>query len=223
MHKRILIVDDENNFLAGLSEALYKYCHYQGEITAVTNGIEAIDAIHSSAFDICFLDINLPDINGLEIMKQINKVSPKTKIAFMSGSFITDDMRTDIESGSSIFFSKPIDLDQIRDFIHHMEENERASPLENPAKPRAERRNSPRRLYSQPVNYSLGVFHDALLKFDQTSTIVDISEGGIGMTVDHFIKAGQIIRLDEDMEYKSGLIKWSCKENHLWRAGIKFL
>ncbi|RJQ49018.1 MAG: response regulator [Nitrospiraceae bacterium] len=224
MQKKILIVDDEINFLYGLSRALNKYCRYNGDIMTVNNGMKAMDAINSCAFDICFLDLNLPDISGFEIMRRINNISPKTKIAIMSGSFLTDEMKEQIKGGSSIFFSKPIELDQIKDFIEHIKEKDNGvNDHEEAGEMPDEKRSFQRRAFTETVRYSLGVFNDDTLKFNQFIDIVDISEGGLGVKADHFLKAGQILKFDYAIEKKMGIVKWSTKVHDHWRAGIKFL
>jgi len=120
--KKILIVDDDQYILEVMSKALCKVCNFRGEIKTVKNGKDAIKEVSDCFYNICFLDIKLPDLNGLDVMKKIKEISPETRIAIMSGSFITDDMKRAIEEGASLFIEKPFDLSQIKPFVKQVSE-----------------------------------------------------------------------------------------------------
>ncbi len=115
--KRILIVDDETLILSQMSEALYICCDFKGEIQTVESGNDAISEISRCLYHICFLDINLPDMDGLEVMKRINVISPETSIVIMTGSFINDEMKMEIDAGASLFAEKPLDFCKIESFM----------------------------------------------------------------------------------------------------------
>jgi DNA-binding NtrC family response regulator len=118
MKKRILIVDDEPLILSQMSKALYAICGFHGEIITAANGEDAIKEIDCSFYNICFLDIRLPDMNGLDVMKKIKKMSPDTVIAIMTGSYITEDMERTIGEGASLFLEKPFDFSKIKFFMN---------------------------------------------------------------------------------------------------------
>ena len=120
MKKRILIVDDEPLILSQMSKAIYTICGFHGEIKLVENGEDAIKEIRRFFYNICFLDIGLPDINGLDVMKMINEISPDTRIAIMTGSYVTDDVQRTIDEGASLFLEKPFDFHQIKAFINNV-------------------------------------------------------------------------------------------------------
>lgn len=132
MKKRILIVDDEPLILSQMSRALHAICAFHGEIKIVGNGEDAIEEIRRLFFNICFLDIGLPDMNGLDVMKKINEISSDTRIAIMTGSYVTEDMQRTIDEGASLFLEKPFDFQQIKAFmnkvlgvggVHYREQN----------------------------------------------------------------------------------------------------
>ena len=117
MTHKILIVDDQKYFLSGLAAALKRIFKYPGEIQTVENGTEAIAEIRSTFYDICFLDLNLPDIYGLDVMKKVQDISPETKIVIMTADAIDEDLKKEVEDRVSLLISKPVDLPQIREFI----------------------------------------------------------------------------------------------------------
>ena len=115
--KRILIVDDETLILSQMSEALSICCDFKGEIKTVENGNDAITEINRCFYQICFLDINLPDMDGLEVMQRIKAISPETSIVIMTGSFINDEMQMAIDASASLFADKPLDFCKIDSFM----------------------------------------------------------------------------------------------------------
>ncbi len=122
MIKRILIVDDEPLILTNMSDALHSVCGFLGEITTVENGRDAIKAVTESSYNMCFLDVNLPDLNGLDVMKEIYVRSPETCIVIMSGASVTDDMKNAIDEFSALYTEKPFDLQQIKAFLNQAQQ-----------------------------------------------------------------------------------------------------
>lgn len=109
--KRILVVDDEQLLLQGFGKALQSDVT---EVTTVETGKAALSEIASSHFHLCFLDVFLPDIDGVEVLKRIKILSPKTKVIIMTAGIITDGMKESIEQNAYMFIPKPFDLLQVR-------------------------------------------------------------------------------------------------------------
>jgi len=109
--KRILIVDDQPFLLYGMERALKT----EGtEVSTTDAGRIALSAIESSSYDLCFLDVFLPDVNGVELLEQFKQVSPATKVIMMTGGIITQSMQEHIEKNAYMFITKPFDLLQIK-------------------------------------------------------------------------------------------------------------
>jgi two-component SAPR family response regulator len=68
--KKILIVDDDKFILQTMSKALRRVCNFRGEIKTVKSGEDAVEEISNCFYNICFLDIKLPDLNGLDVMNK---------------------------------------------------------------------------------------------------------------------------------------------------------
>ena len=79
---RVLFVDDEPLILHIISRFLNRSVMAK----TVTSAEEALDEIVAQHYDLCFLDIILPGMTGLDAMKIINELSPTTKVALMTGS-----------------------------------------------------------------------------------------------------------------------------------------
>jgi DNA-binding NtrC family response regulator len=108
--KRILIVDDEPLIRSGLSRALKDIAVVE---TAET-GEQATARVTASSFDVCFLDIVLPDVSGLVVMQQIKKMSPNTKIVIMT-AYASDTTKEEIRKEAYLFMEKPLNLSQIKE------------------------------------------------------------------------------------------------------------
>ena len=106
---RVLVVDDEPLILW----CIYKFLEKKVVVKAVSTAEEALDEIEVQHYDLCFLDIILPGMTGLDAMKIINELSPKTKVAIMSASSIDEDMQEQIDDFAYTFIEKPFALSDI--------------------------------------------------------------------------------------------------------------
>lgn len=112
--KRILIVDDEPLIRYALSEALRRVgCG----VTAVANGKDANNEIHRSFYDICFLDVRLPDANGLDLMTGLREISPATRIIIMTAVDLTKRQVDELRAKGCHYLSKPFDLKEAHSLV----------------------------------------------------------------------------------------------------------
>ncbi len=114
---RVLVVEDESTFLKLMETYLKKLgCSF----TLCRNGREAVDAVKAYAYDICFMDIMMPVMNGIEatqiIREECSKVLPIVAVT-SSGMKATRDTCLDV--GMNDFVMKPVSMDVIRDAIIH--------------------------------------------------------------------------------------------------------
>ncbi len=114
---RVLIVDDEPLILLVLSMLFKK----NAEVKTVTSAEEAINEIKMQYYDLCFLDVVLPGMNGLEAMKIINVLSPNTKVAIMTGSSLDEAIKMQIDALAYEFIEKPFELSRIREIAHKVD------------------------------------------------------------------------------------------------------
>lgn len=82
--KRILVVEDEVPFGNVLYKLLRSYDH---EVSIAGTGRKAIDMAAAGSFDLISLDFILPDMNGLDVYREIRKNAPHTPVIFVSGNF----------------------------------------------------------------------------------------------------------------------------------------
>jgi DNA-binding NtrC family response regulator len=101
----ILIVEDEDYAREGLVRIFEK--EYQAK--SAGTGEEALNHIKNTSFDIVLLDINLPDANGIELLKEIKTAQPNADVIMTTGIDELDTAVTAIKLGASDYLIKPLD------------------------------------------------------------------------------------------------------------------
>ena len=120
----ILVVDDEKN----LTLAMRRLLSAEGYRTETAgSGEAALEIVKEDFFDVVFLDVNMPDMNGLETFKKLRKVSPKSAVIMITGygktlKALVEEAR---ELGVRAVIDKPFKINQIteavREAIPHAE------------------------------------------------------------------------------------------------------
>jgi CheY-like chemotaxis protein len=106
--KKILVVeDDEMNYIY-LSQ-IFKLT--KGEITRAKNGKEALEFANKNKYDVILMDIQLPDVNGNIVTKQIRTFDKNTPIIAQTASRTPDDTDESLEAGCTEILVKPFTID----------------------------------------------------------------------------------------------------------------
>jgi len=97
--------------------------HYQYNITIVNNGRSAISALQNSDFDLVFMDIQMPDVDGISATRLIRNPrtevkNPNIPIIAMTAHTIAEERDECMEAGMNAFVSKPINLDELNAAIN---------------------------------------------------------------------------------------------------------
>ena len=110
---RILAVDDEEDIRSGMKELLQR----QYEVETAKDGAEAIIKFGSGNFDLCLLDIRLPDISGIELIKKLKEADDKVAIVMVTAlkdiSITVEAMR----AGARDYITKPFTSDDITSIV----------------------------------------------------------------------------------------------------------
>jgi two-component system nitrogen regulation response regulator GlnG len=113
--KKVLIVDDDPLILFGLTRVLRDICD---DVKYVAYGRLALKSVRDCFYDLCFLDINLPDGCGLDIMRTILEVSPDTKVIIMTAAHIDDEVTRKIAGKAYHFLPKPFNLEEVKSVVY---------------------------------------------------------------------------------------------------------
>ena len=105
----ILICDDE----LSIRESLKAYLENSYRLSTAKSGQEAIDAVSKSNVDLVIIDIKMPDINGLEAIRQIKKSKPNQKIIVLTGYETTSIAEETTRLGVNAYLTKPIGKEKL--------------------------------------------------------------------------------------------------------------
>jgi DNA-binding response OmpR family regulator len=106
--RKILIVDDDDDLRDSLKEQLALYDEFE-LATAPTAG-KGLEAVKGGHFDLLILDVNLPDMDGRELCKQLRKGGFKSPIIMLTGNVSDADMILGLDSGANDYVSKPFKI-----------------------------------------------------------------------------------------------------------------
>ena len=114
--KSILIVDDEETLTFSIHQSfLMEKRDY--EIVTAESGEDALEKLKSKRFDVAIVDIYLPGISGLDLIKGIKEKNPDTLIIIMSAYATMDKKDEALEYGALYFFEKPFDIKEVKKIV----------------------------------------------------------------------------------------------------------
>lgn len=110
MKKRALVIDDDVSTLE-----LMKFQLEAEDFFVITSetGLQGLDFIKELEFDIILTDLNLPDINGIEMVKKTKEISPNTETIMITGDGSIEKAVEAAKAGAFHYVEKPIDFDEL--------------------------------------------------------------------------------------------------------------
>ncbi|VTR96872.1 protein kinase domain-containing protein [Tuwongella immobilis] len=110
---RVLIADDERSIRMLCSSALQ---NDRMLVDVVDNGRDAIDYLMKQSADLLLLDINMPEINGVEVLRYVRELNQHThlKVMMFSGHSSSDELARLLSEGADDFLIKPFSIVQLR-------------------------------------------------------------------------------------------------------------
>jgi DNA-binding NtrC family response regulator len=118
---KILIVDDSKNIRITIQHLLENENH---EFDIAMNGEEALDKILTNEFDLVFLDIRMPTLDGMEVLREIRKKGNKTPVVILSAYGTVDNAVEAMKLGVVDFMTKPFTPTEIRELLQSFEKRE---------------------------------------------------------------------------------------------------
>ncbi len=110
----ILVVDDEQIVLNLVEDTLTDEGY---SVTTTPSPREAIELVKQQAFDFILTDIRMPEMNGIELVKEIHQIIPTIGVIFMTGYANLDTAKQAIKEGAYDYIMKPFELSEIRQAI----------------------------------------------------------------------------------------------------------
>jgi len=106
----ILVVDDLRSIRLTLGGILEDKGH---NVVTVEDGYQAIEAVSRTHFDVIFMDIKMPGINGVQTFREVKKIDPRAAVIMMTAYSVEDLVREALEEGAYAVAYKPFDIDKI--------------------------------------------------------------------------------------------------------------
>ncbi len=104
---RLMIVDDEDAILFLLEQG---FTRAGFEVVSASSGEEALEMLEKEKINVLFLDLNLPEMDGVELCRQVKKNNPMSVIYALTGYASLFELADCLEAGFEDYFKKPVNL-----------------------------------------------------------------------------------------------------------------
>ena len=116
---KILVVDDEPSILKLLKEALTQWGY---QVECVGTGAEALEAIRTGLYDAAITDIRMPEMSGLDLLREIKRHDESIEVIVMTGYPTISSAVEALKEGAYDYLSKPLILDELRHLMARVTE-----------------------------------------------------------------------------------------------------
>jgi two-component system nitrogen regulation response regulator NtrX len=113
--KKVLVVDDEERVVQSITGVLED----EGfQVASAKSGKEAIEIFQQEKPDVTLVDIWMPGMDGMEVLKRLKGISPDCQVIMISGHATISTAMTAVKLGAFDFIEKPVSLDLLLQTIH---------------------------------------------------------------------------------------------------------
>ncbi|MBN1217817.1 MAG: response regulator [Anaerolineae bacterium] len=114
---KIFIVDDSQDFAESLADILKLEGH---QVELAFDGETAIEKFREKNFDITFMDVRLPGMNGVDSFFEIRKINPRAKVVMMTGYSVERLLSQAIEHGALGVLRKPLEISELLELLEEL-------------------------------------------------------------------------------------------------------
>jgi len=113
--KNILIVDDEEE----ICKMFTKWLSLDGHrVKYALTGRDAVDLVKKDGFNVVFLDIVMPGVPSIDVLEEIKKISPETKVVMITGKLMDKDLLGELmQKGAVGYLQKPFKIEDIKEIL----------------------------------------------------------------------------------------------------------
>ena len=114
MPDRVLLVDDAKDFIAYMKKRLVAR---NMDVLTAYNGREALEILGSNQVDIVLLDVLMPDMEGIETLREIKKINPDLPVIILTGHGTIETAEEGMTLGAAEFLLKPCNFETLLESI----------------------------------------------------------------------------------------------------------
>jgi len=114
MPNKILVVDDEKHIRDSCIKLLQRK---RFDAEGAADGVEALEKIGKEAYDLVLLDIRMPGMDGIEVLRRAKKIAPDILVLVLTGHGTIDTANEAMELGAAGFIRKPIAIEDLAESI----------------------------------------------------------------------------------------------------------
>ncbi len=115
MSEKVLLVDDEVDFLETLSERMRVR---DMDVTTSASPLDAIKKVQEKDYDAIIMDLKMPQMDGLQLLKVLKEKNPDLQIILLTGHATVEKGIEAMKLGATDFLEKPVDLKVLTEKIH---------------------------------------------------------------------------------------------------------
>ena len=130
---RVLLVDDEKEFLEVLIRRLSKR---QVNVDGVSSGEEALKYLQVRPIDVAVLDVKMPGMDGIALLREIKKINPLIEVIMLTGHASLEVALEGMRSGAFDYLMKPAEIDEL---LYKIQDAHRAKTIQEEKIARLER------------------------------------------------------------------------------------
>jgi len=123
---KVLLADDSNHILSWLKEMLSAFAQVE-VVAAVKNGKDALSALRALKPDLAIVDLKMPGLSGLEVLREIRKVDKDIKFIILTFYAYDPYRQSAVKAGVDYFFSKVDDSEKVQAVVAELLEKENQS------------------------------------------------------------------------------------------------
>ena len=111
---RVLLVDDESEFVQTLSERL-AIRNFVAEVAC--DGKSALESIDLEEPDVMILDLKMPGMDGMEVLRQVKEQNPGIEVIILTGHGSESDRLSCLDLGAFAYLQKPVDIELLSETV----------------------------------------------------------------------------------------------------------
>jgi len=115
--KKLLIVDDSKAMRMIVRRALRQANLGEHQVDEATNGEEALEKLRGSAFDLVLADWNMPQMNGIDLLKAVRSEGMDVKFGFVTSEGTDDIRELAMQNGAQFLIVKPFTPEALHDAL----------------------------------------------------------------------------------------------------------